>query len=494
MKEDLKISGKQDANPGASQGTFSPEEPITGDYIPMLAALLSSQKNDTTGMPDALTNAELAYLLNIPSQQISGARTAPSSMDVIDRRINKDVPASEGTRKAGENLKCIRPYHAILIRLYLKYPEYAAILPPAPDDYEVFELIFPFLRPTPGRRWFAQHFGRSLVTSYKMLPPQDDYQRTRENSRPVTQLQTLILLRFAKEFRELYQVYRDKHMLKRDRDNPLYQPISRSWDILRERDSLTEWMTNALHEKFEDELLERWRKWWEERYLKTLDREAKSRDMTLDKALKSGSWHRKEPVTDLGRYDQRTMPITGADNSLLVSFRDLMGLSSSESFWVLGIAPKTYFMYRTRNNQRIDPSVSILMRHFITYPDDLELLIPTAPNGQDILNQIKSIDPEFTQTMIGPFFGGGSIAGYNMVRTNHLIPAFARRAASLLAYHSQFSSDIYWHLKECAEDEARARGLDLKALWQNGVWHKHDASKQGGDEAEAEEQDDLKEG
>lgn len=471
------------------QGTFSPKEPITGDYIPMLSALLSAQANEFTDSPDILTNADLAFLLNIPSQQLSSARTAPSSMDVIDRRINKDIPASASTRKNGENLKCIRPYHAILIRLYLKYPQYGAILPPTPDDYEVFELIEPLLRPAPSRRWFAQHFGRSLVTSYKMLPPKDEYRRSRDNSRPVSQLQNLILQRFAKEFRELYELYRATHMAEKDRKNPLYEPASRSWDILRERDSLTDWMPTKLYNQFEQELADRWKDWWEDRYLKTLEREAQSRDMTLDDALKTGNWHRKEPVTDLSRYSQRTMPITGADNSLLVSFRDLMGLSSSESLWVLGIAPKTYFMYRSRPDRRIDPSVSILMRHFMAYPDDLELMVPPAPNGQAALKMIRQIDPNFTPTMIGPFFGGGTIAGYNMVRTDHLIPAFARRAASLLMFHVRYSEDIYWHLKECAEDEARARGIEPAELWQNGVWHKHTASTtadEGENEAEAD--------
>lgn len=479
------------------KGTFSPKEPITGDYIPMLAALLSAQANKFTDSPDTLTNADLAFLLNIPSQQLSSARTAPSSMDVIDRRINKDIPASASTRKNGENLKCIRPYHAILIRLYLKYPQYGAILPPTPDDYEVFELIEPLLRPAPSRRWFAQHFGRSLVTSYKMLPPKDEYRRTRDNSRPVSQLQTLILQRFAKEFRELYETYYDKYLPEKHRDNPLFKPASRSWDILREQDSLTDWMSPSRYERFQRALNHRWRQWWEKRYLKTLEREAKSRDMTLDDALKTGNWHRKEPVTDLSRYSQRTMPITGADNSLLVSFRDLMGLSSSESLWVLGIAPKTYFMYRSRGNQRIDPSVSILMRHFMAYPDDLELMVPPAPNGQAVMKRIEQIDPNFTPTMIGPFFGGGTIAGYNMVRTDHLIPAFARRAASLLMFHARYSEDIYWHLKECAEDEARARGIEPAELWHNGVWHKHTASTtaetgahtdEGESEAEADDE------
>ena len=50
----------------AGKGTFSPKEPITGDYIPMLAALLSAQANKFTDSPDTLTNADLAFLLNIP--------------------------------------------------------------------------------------------------------------------------------------------------------------------------------------------------------------------------------------------------------------------------------------------------------------------------------------------------------------------------------------------------------------------------------------------
>lgn len=465
---------------GSPEGQSNPGEPINGSYLMELEAL--DRKGDAMQHMGNLTNTDLAFLLNIPTQQLSALRTAKSSADVIDRRVNRNTPASEGQRKKGQSLKCIRPYHAILIRLFLKYPEYATLIPPYPMSSEVFRLIQPFMR-KPGeplnepddrkRRWFGQLFGRSLIISYKMLSNDPHTQLNRNNSRPVVQLQTLVMLRFSKIFRELYSQYRDRFLPLKEQRNPLYSPESLSWDILRERDSLTDWMDEDLYASFETDLLERWRQWWDNKYMRTLRLEAESRDIGFEDVLKTGQWQTKEKVTSFKNYRRNAQPIIGADASLLAQFRDMTKLSSSEFVWLLGISPKTFFMYRKRPGQRIDAAASILLRHFYLNPEDLELFIQTPKAPLELLEHIREADPAFERKQLGILLGGGAIAGYNMTKPNAEVPAFARRAASLMTEHFNYSNSIYWHIRECAEAEAVARGLNLKELWSGGSWHRN---------------------
>lgn len=472
---------------GKGGGFANPSAPIDGSYINILSSFLDATTDPMTSS-SGLTNVDLAFLLNIPAQQLPLLRSAPSSMDVTDRRVQRNVPASEGSRTAGQSIKCIRPYHAILVRLYLRHPEYATLIPPRPSSSEVYELIQPFMRPAgqpwnnpeeSRRRWFAQLFGRSLIISYKMLANDPTVQANRNNSRPVTHLQTLIMLRFAAEFRATYADFREKYLPPEEANNPLYIPQAQSWDILHERDSLTDWMDDGIYESFSYELTKRWSNWWDGKYMKTLEREARSRNLDLEDVLKTGQWKMDDEVSSFKDYPSDAMPITGADSSLLTSFRGFTGLSSSEFVWLLGISPKTFFMYRKRPNQRIDASVSILMRHLYHNPDDLDLFIRIPHDPAGLLERIQAIDPKFERKHFGVLLGAGPVAGYNMTKADSMVPAFARRAATLLARHLDTSDDIYWHLREAAEAEAKARGLSASQLWDNGTWHPsgHDDSE-----------------
>jgi len=324
---------------------------------------------------------------------------------------------------------------------------------------------------TDKARWFAPYFGRSLVTSHKMLK-ESGIDGCRENSRPVTQIQTLIVLRFAHEFRALYAEYHEKYIPKQKRNKAAYKPQERTWEILLERDSLTEWMNNRVYADFQMELFHRWQEWWDNKFMVTLQREAESRGTTLEDVLRTGQWSNNDDPSKL-KLPQASSPITGADNERLADFRSSHALSSAEMMWVLGIAPKTFFRYRKNAHKRIDAAVSILVRHFYYNAQDLQLFIPETQRGQDLLNTLQSIDPTFERKQLGAFFGCGAIAGYNMSRPNSEVPMFARRAASLMAINLPYSTDIYWHLREAAESEAKARGIDPADLWSSGSWNEH---------------------
>ncbi|ONF42612.1 hypothetical protein BTO32_15515 [Marinobacter lutaoensis] len=458
-----------------------PKTPIDGTSIGVLQEFLAAQSplSNAEARAMALTNMDVAFLLNIQAQQLPGLRNAPSSLHVTDRRINRKVPAEKADRKQGQSLKCIRPYHAILIRLFLRHPEYASIIPPRPADQEIYELIQPFMRmpehplnppEKDTARWFALYFGRSVATSYKMLRSKSMASQ-RENSRPVVQIQTLIALRFAKEFRELYEHYWQTHIPDSKRNRSMYRPQAWSWDVLLERDSLTSWMNQKLYIQFVTELYERWLAWWDYKFMQTLELEAISRSTTLQEVMNAGNWAAKGPASP--PQSQQAVPITGAPGGLLANFRALTGLSSSEMVWVLGISPKTYFRFRKQHDTHIDPSVSILVRHFYLNPEDLELFVPSIPKGDELYQIMTEIDPTLERKHLGVFFGCGTIAGYNMSRPDAHVPNFARRAASLIVRYRKESDQIYWDIRDAVEREAKSRNIKLDQLWKNGSWNEN---------------------
>lgn len=461
---------------------LDPKDPIRGEHLIILQSLFPAQSSGNSVEQTRL--ADWSMILNVPPPKISALRKGPSSIEVRDYRVQKSDKSSRQDQPKRRNLNCIRPYHAILVRLFFKHPEYATCLPEKPSCREVYELIQPMLR-APGtplnepgsdtRKQFAPVFGRSAINSLKFLPTDPDTITNREMSPPVLRLQQLIVKRFSVIYRDTYKAYYENFKQERREagvaDDPMHAPTSKGWTILRERDSLTDWMDDDLLARFEDEVLKQWIEWWDTRYMKTVTDEAASRGLSIEDALTKGNWRNKVEVTtkEYASYKAHQKPILGDDHSPLVQLGEL-SLTNPEALWLMGIAPKTYFMFRERPRVRVDASVSLLLRHFRQFPDDLDLFVTTPPPGEEMLRMIQAVDPGFKRSHMGPLMGGGQAAGYNMTRPDAEVPFFARRAASLLADHLPSGDEIYWDLREAVEAEARARKLDMNTFWDNGVW------------------------
>lgn len=464
---------------------LTPPTPIEGIHIDLVVQRIEDIVR-RSGTFESLTQADKGYLLNVPAARMSSLSKAPSSLNVLDMRVDKEAGKQNREAHATENsarrdLNCVRPHLAVLMRLLIKHPEYADIMPPHPTNREVYDLIQPFMRAPGGplndpdldvRKRFAPLFGRAAINSLKFLPTMTD-QAPRDKSQPVMRLQMLIVLRLARIFRETYTAFRDEYLPEAERDNPLYIPSLHSWTILLERDSLTEWMADDILEQFDEILIKQWQDWFDNCYLKTLEREATSRGLTLEQALATGKWQNKTPVSgeEMHLIPTETKPILADESSPLVTFNTISGLTSPERNWVLGIAMKTFFGYRKRPNVRIDAPVSILLRHFLFYPEDLELFLTVPPCGDELLEQLQSIDPNFQRRHLGPLLGGAQASGYNMSKPGAEIPFYARRLSMLLVRHLKHGPDIYWNLREVVEDEARARGVALSDLWEKGRWY-----------------------
>lgn len=464
---------------------LTPAEPMKGKDISRVVQRVEDIIR-RPGTFEALTQADKGYLLNVPAARMSSLAKAPSSVDVLDMRVNKQARKESRDEEpdgssARRDLNCVRPNLAILMRLLIKYPEYADQIPPHPTNWDVYDLIQPLMR-APGqplndpgadvRKQFAPIFGRAAINSLKFLPGSTS-QTARDKSQPVMRLQMLIVLRFAQIFRESYAAFRDEYLPEEQKDNPLYIASLHSWTILLERDSLTEWMPDDILTQFDEIILKQWRDWWDNRYLKTLEREALSRGLTLNKALTLGKWQNKTPVTaeEMRLIPTEIKPILADDNSPLVTFHEVRGITSPERNWVLGIAMKTYFGYRNKPNVRIDAPVSILLRHFMAFQDDLDLFLTVPPSGDELLEQIKAVDANFQRRHLGPLLGGAQASGYNMSKIGAEIPFYARRIAMILARHLKDGPDVYWRIREAAEDEARARRVPLADLWEKGRWN-----------------------
>jgi hypothetical protein len=452
-----------------------PETPIEGRHLAELAGLMASYWDDSE-----LRDLDLSMALNIPPNRISHFKHAKSSVKKPAKAGAKQVEVA-----ANHHIPMVHPPQAILIRLLMRYPQYANLIP-RPSNSEVWELIAPLLpgsgpiraREIPEgadgiqKKGFGPVFGRAAISSYKMLPT--DPSIMGETSLAVVRLQMLIMSRFADIFRDCYRRYCAEHMFSVDRKDPLYESSARDWSILRERDSLTGWMTDKLLARFWTEVQGYWRGWFESHYLPVLRSEAISRNKDPDDVLVKGNWTNSKPVTDAEFLHAATdaQPITGSLNDRFSLFlKENNKLTSAEMFWVLGMQVKTFYRYRSRENIRIDAPTSILIRYLAQHPNDLDYFVEMPPSGKWLLSKVQAIDPTFKLFHLSPLFGSTKMSSYKFAAETDSCPHFARRLACIFARELPHEPRIYWQIRECVEDEVRARGLNAKTFWQQGKWN-----------------------
>lgn len=434
-----------------------PSGPISGHTLRNLKLVLESVVGD-----GEVRDLDLAMLLNVPVNRLGRLKKSGAPADVAN------VADTDGNED--DDAPTIRPNQAVLVRLLLKYPEYAP-LTLRPSNAEMFDLLAPLMPGNegqpPGKQGYAPLFGRSYVSSYKMLSEGE------ATSLPVVRLQMLMVGCLAEMFRELCRQYIGEATV------PVPEYVQESlrqdtgWHLLRARDSLTDWMPDPVYDTFTVQLHERWRAWFEGRYLGVLHDEAVSRDIDPDRALAKGAWSNRNEVTteDLRRYSRATQPILGREDSLFSLFRESFGLTSAEAFWTLGLQVKAYYRFRQRAHQRIDAPSAILVRYLFRYPEDLRHIIALPPSGASVLRAIQKIDPEFRTSQLGPLFGASRVMSYEFASDQQSCPFFARRLATVFAEQHRRGRPIYDQLRECVEDELRARGVSAEAFWKDGRWN-----------------------
>lgn len=436
--------------PSSKNDLTHPVEPISGLMLGNLKLVLEASFGEVRDL-------DLAMLLNVPVNRIGRYKKARSSVDRPPKRAS-----STGA-------PVIRPSQALLVRLLLKNPHYVP-LAQNPTNTEMFELLGPLLQgddgKSIGKQGFAPLFGRSYVSSYKMLGDDES------GSLAVVRLHMLIVGRLAEIFRDLCNDYVQKS------ESPVPESVKaslrsdRGWQLLQVRDSLTDWMPDPDYQAFADELFRRWRTWFSVHYLGVLRDEAESRDLDPELAISKGAWLNKGIVDDelLAKYPRRAKPILGREDSLLSLFRESFGLTSAEAFWALGLQVKAFYRFRQRSSLRIDAPTSILLRYLFRYPGDIEFLVETPPSGSDILRIIHEQDPEFRIGQLGPFFGASRVMSYDFAAGEQPCPYFARRLATIFSEQSKRGQPIYQELRACVEDELSARGLNSEKFWQDGRW------------------------
>jgi len=448
-----------------------PSQPIKGQSLLNLKAVLESRVGG-----GEVRDLDLAMLMNVPVNRLSQLKRAQSSIFVIG---NIESEPDGDNEDGADEVPSLRPSQAILTRLLLKHPEYAP-LPVRASNAEILDLIAPVMdviggggkkesSAQPRKLGFAPLFGRSYISSYKMLAEGDS--GTSNTGLAVVRLQMLVIGKFARLYksvlREYISTYRDKQAFPSD------EMFEDGWELLRERDSLTDWMSDPVYLSFVERVQDEWRKWFSNCYLEVLRDEAISRNIEPEIAIEKGKWTNTEPVSDeeFASYSRATKPILGRSDSLFSMFRESFQLTSAEAYWALGIQVKAFYRFRQRANQRIDAATSILVRYLFRYPEDISLFVEPPPPGSEILARIQQEDPDFRLGQLAPLFGASRVMSYGFANDELPCPFFARRLATIFHRQSVRGRPIYQELRECVEDEIVARGLDRNQFWRDGRWH-----------------------
>lgn len=453
----------------AKNPLIHPDTPIDGKCLMNLKTLLESRAD-----AGEVRDLDLAMLMNVPVNRLSQLKRSKSSIHAIGRQGPEDREELE--HEGSVNIPSLRPSQAILTRLLLRNPEFAP-LPLRPSNTEVFDLL---ARVIPSEKssgdldlkarkfGFAPLFGRSYISSYKMLT--DASEGSQNSSLPVVRLQMLVVGKYAETFKSLLMEFRSRyHQDAAASDDDITEE---GWALLRNRDSLTDWMEDSVFQEFSEKLFRRFHLWFSEQYLGVLSDEAVSRNIDPDSAILKGKWVNKEEVYDLSGYSRSTAPILGREDSLFSLFRESFGLTSAESYWTLGIQIKAFYRFRQRPNQRVDPATSILLRYLFRYPEDIGIFVKIPPEGQWILDVIQKEDPSFKLSQLAPLFGASRVMSYGFVDGSLQCPFFARRLATIFSDQYEKGHPIYKELLSCVEEEVVARRLDLNQFWRDGRWHR----------------------
>lgn len=422
---------------------------------------------------------DLALLMNVPLNRLSQLKRAKSSVFTVGRslQVEEDTDGDPESSHASE-LPGIRPSQAILLRLLLKRPDLVPI-PLRPSSNEVFELLQPFIAElhsshpgkAVGKSGFAPLFGRSYISSYKMLG--DDGAGVQNAGLPVARLQLLVVGKYAQFFRKTLTQF----VMGNDGAPEYVSGALESksgWALLREQDSLTDWMSDEAYTSFQSLVYEEFGQWFREHYLAVLRDEAVSRDLDPSVTMIKGKWSKTAAVSDdeLLKYNRFCRPILGRSDSQFALFRESFGLTSAESYWVLGLQVKAFYRFRQRANQRVDAPTAILLRYLFRYPDDINLFMPEPLSGHEIFEAISREDPAFKLGQLAPLFGASRVMSYEFANPESACPFFARRLAMVFRSAMQAGVSIYQLIRASVEDEVVARGLDLEQFWRDGRWHR----------------------
>ena len=452
-----------------------PSKPINGQSLLSFKAVLESYLGG-----GEIRDLDLAMLMNVPLNRLSQLKRAKSTIETVGRGIVADetLDLVDGEDDVVAELPGVRPNQAILVRLLLKHPDWVPI-PLRPSHPEVFSLLQPFMPGSggsedgraPNKAGFAPLFGRSYISSYKMLS--DGADGAQGAGLPVTRLQLLVVTKYAQAFAGVLQTLVGEQSQVPDE---VHRALANTtgWALLRERDSLTDWMNDDQLFEFEAAVNRRFREWFDQHYLQVLEDEAASRDVSPEQAIEKGKWTNTAAVSDqkMAAYSRATRPILGRNDSPFSLFRESFGLTSAESYWVLGIQIKAFYRFRQRADQRIDAPTSILLRYLFRYPEEISLFMPAPASGRDIYEAIQQEDPDFKLSQLAPLFGASRVMSYEFAEPGAACPFFARRLATIFWQQKQKGEPAYRVLRECVEEEVMARGLDLNQFWRDGRWHR----------------------
>lgn len=451
-------------------------EPVSGKDVKHLQGLLQDQYFE-------FFDLDMAMVMNVPPMRINEVKKAlPGTTPVDSGAHEDDDEADEIDHKDTKRRRRIKPYQAILVRLLKKHPEYTPIIP-KPSSVEVWEAIAPYMpkpaRPSreanhANRRGFGPLFGRSNVSSYKLLDESSPFE-AKVAKQPGGSVSRLYMLVLGK----LGQIFRDNFFATLDRTAPasvireVKRQVPRDWTILHQEESLiTTYIPGSEIQNFRQELSDQRRAWFD-LYMNVLHDEAVSRRLEPDVAIAKGNWTKNDVVTsaELRAYEPRQRPILGKGSQELDGFKERFDLTSSEFFWTLGLQIRAYYRIRSEENEnrRIDPATSILLRYLWRYPKDIHVLLYRVATAEELLEKITAIDPEFKVSQLGPLFGGAYVASYYFARSN-TPPYFARRMSSIMGEYLDTHPEIYTQVRECAEEEAYARGVRPETLWKEGRW------------------------
>lgn len=167
---------------------------------------------------------------------------------------------------------------------------------------------------------------------------------------------------------------------------------------------------------------------------------------------------------DLAIFGEPT-PLTGTEIS---TFTRSHNLHLIETSMALGV--NTAALYTKKGAESINSTLSLLLRIYSAFPEHLPRI--KAPEVEELISRIKTIDPAFKLTHLGPLLGlernsSTRIKKAGIKASNPMVQSLAQVISLAMAD----DPNNWFIIKEFVELEAKARGITpASRVWREGGW------------------------
>lgn len=172
-------------------------------------------------------------------------------------------------------------------------------------------------------------------------------------------------------------------------------------------------------------------------------------------------------LPDESKYMGDPVPITGHE---IERFTTLHNLHLTDFSFIVGVNTASVYT-KKKFSTPLAPSVCIMLRLYSAFPELLP--ITKAPDSEELIAKIRSIDPTFMRSHFGPLLGLATNSSFRLHKGTERSSQVVRRLMFLIDQLITANPKNWEIIKNAVEIEATASSIiPSSKVWSDGGWAK----------------------